>query len=268
MSDGPRGGVAVRTVPAALLLAAAAAGAGYAQKPAPASPRAAPAAAVPGQGAVVVGIVADTGKQPIVEAEVLATRHKITTITDARGVFILPGLTPGPEAFLVRRIGYRPESFDATLVAGDTIRLGVILAIAPFQLPDVTVEAEGHLYAGKLAGFADRMLHSGAPRSSFLTPDDIDRIRPRRAIDLLSRAGLIFRIDRGRETLACPRGGTGFGAPVVSVFLDGARMGGGFDLGWLDPSQIQAVEVYKSAASLPAEFNSATADCTVLIWTR
>src|ERR1043166_10166833 len=136
MSDRPRGGVAVRTVPAALLLAAAAAGAGYAQKPAPASPRA-PAAAVLGQGAVVVGIVADTGKQPIVEAEVLATRHKISTITDARGIFILPGLDAGPEAFLVRKIGYRAESFDATLVPGDTIRIGVILGIAPFQLPDV-----------------------------------------------------------------------------------------------------------------------------------
>ncbi|HEV8355314.1 MAG TPA: TonB-dependent receptor [Gemmatimonadales bacterium] len=267
MSDRPRRGVAFRPLLTALLVAAAAP-AGYARQSAPASPKAPPAGATPGKGAVVVGIVADTGKQPIADAEVLATRHRITTITDARGVFILPGLTPGPEAFLVRGIGYRPESFDATLVAGDTIRLGVILAIAPFQLPDLTVEAEGHLYVGKLAGFADRMLHSGAPRSSFLTQDDIDRIRPRKAIDLLSRAGLIFRIDRGRETVACPRGRTGFRAPVVSVFLDGARMGGGFDLSWLDPSQIQAVEVYRSAANLPAEFNSADAECTVLIWTR
>ncbi|PYP41578.1 MAG: hypothetical protein DMD43_05995 [Gemmatimonadetes bacterium] len=218
--------------------------------------------------AVVVGIVADTGKQPIVEAEVLATRHKISTITDARGVFILPGLDAGPEAFLVRKIGYRAESFDATLVPGDTIRIGVILGIAPFQLPDVTVEVEGRIYVGKMAGFADRMLHSGAPRSSFLTQADIDRLRPRKTIDLLSRAGLPFRISRGKETIGCNRGASGFSGSQVMVFVDGARMGGGFDLSWLDPSDIQAVEVYKSSVQRPPEFSGGNADCTVVIWTR
>ena len=218
--------------------------------------------------AVVVGIVADTGKQPIVEAEVLATRHKISTITDARGFFILPGLGAGPEAFLVRKIGYRAESFDATLVPGDTIRIGIILGIAPFQLPDLTVEAEGRIYAGKMAGFADRLLHSGAPRSSFFTQEDIDKIRPRKAIDLLSRAGLPFRISGGKETIGCPRGASGLTGSKLMVYIDGARMGGGFDLSWLDPSDIQAVEVYKSAAQRPAEFSTGNADCTVVIWTR
>jgi carboxypeptidase family protein/TonB-dependent receptor-like protein len=225
-------------------------------------------AAPPPATAVVVGIVADTGKQPITEAEVLATRHKISTITDHRGIFILPGLVPGPESFLVRKIGYRAESFDATLVAGDTIRLGVILAIAPFQLPDVTVEAEGRIYVGKMAGFGDRLLHSGAPRSSFFTQADIDRLRPRKTIDLLSRAGLPFRIRGGKETIGCNRGASGMSGSQVMVFVDGARMGGGFDLSWLDPSDIQAVEVYKSSVQRPPEFSSGNADCTVVIWTK
>ena len=217
----------------------------------------------PARSAVLMGLVADTAKRPIPDAEIVATRHRITTITDSRGVFILPNLEPGADVFLVRRIGYRAESFDATLVAGDTIKVGVILAISPFTLPDLVVEAEGRMYLGKMAGFADRMLHSGAPRSSFLTQADIDRLRPRNVRDLLAHAGLPFRISRSRETLGCPRGGH-----AMAIFLDGALMSGGFDLSWLDPSQIQAVEVYKSAAETPAQFGGGRADCSVVIWTR
>jgi hypothetical protein len=244
-----------RGPPLALALCAALAG-----SPTLAAQRPEPAHARP---AVLMGIVADTTKTPIPDAEVVATRHRISTITDSRGVFILPGLEPGADVFLVRRIGYRSESFDATLVAGDTIKVGVILAISPFPLPDVVVQAEGRMYFGKLAGFADRMLHSGAPRSSFLTQADIERLRPRKVQDLLSHAGLPFRISRNQETIGCPRGGHS-----MAIFLDGALMSGGFDLSWLDPLQVQAVEVYRSAAEIPAEFNMARADCTVVIWTR
>jgi len=214
--------------------------------------------------ALVVGIVADTGKRPIVDAEIVAMRHKLTTITDSRGVFILNRLEPGPEVFLVRRIGYRPESFDATLNGGDTLRLGVIMAEAPVQLPDLMVEAEGRLYFGKMVGFGERLRSSAAPRSTFLTQADIDRLHPTRTIDLLVQAGLKPRYTRrGQETIACPRGGG-----RMAIYLDGAELSGGFGISWLDPSQIQAVEVYKSAAERPPQFNATGSDCTVIIWTK
>lgn len=214
--------------------------------------------------ALLVGIVADTGKHPIVDAEIVATKHKLTTITDSHGVFILTRLQPGPEVFLVRHIGYRPESFDATLVPGDTLRLGVIMAEAPVQLPDLTVEAEGRLYFGKMTGFADRLRSSGAPRSAFLTQADIDRIHPTRTFDLLVHAGLKPRYDRrGQETVDCPRGGG-----KLAVYLDGAQLSSSFSLSWLEPTQIQAVEVYRSAAERPPEFNATGSDCAVVIWTK
>lgn len=215
--------------------------------------------------ALLLGIVADTGKRPLVEAEIVAMRHKLTTITDSRGVFIFTRLDPGPEVFLVRHIGFRPESFDATLVPGDTLKVGVIMAEAPVQLPDLTVEAEGRLYFGKMLGFAERLRgSSGAPRSAFLTPADVDRLHPTRTIDLLIHAGLKPRYTaRGEPTVTCPRGGG-----KLAVYLDGAWLQSSFSLSWLEPTQIQAVEVYRSAAERPPEFNATGSDCTVVIWTK
>jgi hypothetical protein len=213
--------------------------------------------------ALVVGIVADTGKHPIADAEIVATRHKLSTISDSRGIFILTGLHPGEEAFLVRHIGYGAQSFGATLVAGDTLKVGVILAPAPVFLPDLTVEAEGRLYFGKMTGFAERMTHSGAPRSSFITQADIDRLNPRRVIDLMLRAGLKYRSSGRGESVACPRGDG-----PIAVYLDGAWMSPSFEVSWIDPSQIQAMEIYKSAAERPAQFNATGSNCSVVIWTK
>lgn len=234
--------------------------------------------------AVIMGIVADTMKTPLVDAEVTAVKAHVTIRTDARGIFVLDRLPPGDELFVVRRVGFRPESFDATLVAGDTVKVGVMLARAPVVLPELSVEAEGKVYTGKLTGFAERMLHSGAPRSSFLTRADIEKQFPARFMDMLIMAGMKRAIDRrGRDGLTCPRGVASPSRAVrVVYYLDGALIGdgGGGGLGRqadpamvesivrMDPSMIEAVEVYRSTAARPTEFNTTGADCVVVIWTR
>lgn len=102
-----------------------------------------PTNAVAQKTGTITGIVADTNKTPIVDAEIIAIRSNITTLTDSHGIFILPGLPPGDEVFRIRPVGYRSETFDATIVANDTIKIGVILAPAPFNLPEITVTVEG-----------------------------------------------------------------------------------------------------------------------------
>lgn len=233
--------------------------------------------------AVIMGIVADTMKTPLVDAEVTAIKARVTIRTDARGIFMLDRLSPGDELFVVRRVGFRPESFDATLVAGDTVKVGVMLAAAPVVLPELSVEAEGKVYTGKLTAFAERMLHSGAPRSSFLTRADIEKQFPARFMDMLIMAGMKRAIDRrGRDTLTCPRGVASPSRAVrVVYYLDGALIGDGGmgspsradpamleSIVRMDPSMVEAVEVYRSTAARPTEFNTTGADCVVVIWTR
>lgn len=222
----------------------------------------------PPRPATIVGIVADTNKTPLAEVEVIAIRAGITTLTDSRGIFILGGLPAGEEVFRIRRIGYRSETFDATLVAGDTIRIGVILAPAAFELPELAVEAEGKVYSGKMTGFADRMLHSGSPRGSFLTRKDLEKMKQNKFIDVLARAGLKRVADRrGRDFLVCSHG-SGFGPPVVVYYLDGAKMADPNEVFRIDPETVEAVEVYRSAADRPVQFSMTGSDCTVLVWTR
>jgi len=218
--------------------------------------------------ATIIGIVADTNRAPLADVEVIAIRAGITTITDSKGIFILGGLPAGEEVFRIRRIGYRPETFDATLVAGDTVRIGVILAPAAFSLPELVVEAEGKIYRGKMTGFADRMLHSGAPRSAFLTRDEIEKMFPRPFFDMLAKAGLKRVPGRGgKESLTCPRGAA-TRRPVVAWFIDGVRLGDSTEILRMDPATVEGVEVYRSAAERPAQFNITGSDCTVLVWTR
>ena len=231
--------------------------------------------------AVIMGIVADTAKTPLVDAQITAVKAKLTIRTDQRGIFILDQLPPGEELFWVRRIGYRPETFDVTLVAGDTVKVGIMLAAAPVILPELSVEAEGRVYTGKLAGFAERMLHSGAARTSFLTRADIEKQFPAQFVDMLVGAGLRRIVDRrGKDTLTCPRGVTSpTRAPRVAYYLDGALIADGGSARSVDPimvesiirmepALIEAVEVYRSTATRPAEFNASGASCVVVIWTR
>lgn len=226
------------------------------------------AAAAAQKTGTIVGIVADTNKTPIIDAEIVAIRSNITTLTDSRGIFILPGLPAGEEVFRIRRVGYRSETFDATIVAGDTIKVGVILAAAPFNLPEVGVTVEGDVYTGKMVGFADRMLHSGAPRNAFLTRKDIEKMYPRPMMDMLMKAGMKRRFDqRGRETLMCPRG-MGLGGSNVAIYVDGVRTADPGSVQRMDPSIIEALEVYRSSANRPPQYNGTGATCVILVWTR
>jgi hypothetical protein len=83
----------------------------------------------------------------------------------------------------------------------------------------------------------------------------------------------------GKQFVSCPRGG---GRPAI--YLDGTLVDGGptgpsslfragamspvFDLENFPPGQAEAVEVYKSPAERPVEYNSSGALCVVLLWTR
>jgi hypothetical protein len=228
---------------------------------------------------VLLGIVGDTAGKPLAEVEIVALRAKRAVRTNGQGIFVL-ALPAGEETLIVRRIGFLPQTFDAVLVAGDSTRVGVNLAAASARitvLPDLVVEAEGVSYAGKMTGFADRMLHRGVPRANFFTRKDIEASGLTLTVDLLMRAGLKLREDqrpdrrmRGkRSTPACPRGQVSMRlAPRVAIFVDGIRMNDDFDVNSLDISEVEAVEVYRSAAQVPPEYNVLGYDCTVLFWLR
>jgi hypothetical protein len=228
---------------------------------------------------VIIGIVGDTAGRPLPETEVVALHAKRLVRTDSHGIFVI-ALPPGEETFIVRRIGFLPQTFDAILTARDSTRVGVNLATAPSRLtvlPDLTVEAEGIRYSGKMTGFGERMLNSGVPRHNFLTRKDIEESGLTLVVDLVTRAGLKVRDDQrperrmrsNRSILICPRGAASIrNIPKTGFLVDGTRMNDDFDIDSIDLSQVEAIEVYRSASQIPSQYNMPGYDCAVFLWLR
>lgn len=170
-----------------------------------------------GQDATVVAIVGDTAQKPLALAEVVALLAKQRATTKADGIVRMT-LPAGEETFIIRRLGYQPQQFTLTLTAGDTLRFGAVLLPDPVQLTEIEVTAdrtngvmlEGRLYTGKMRSFAKRMQFSAAPRSRFVTPDDLEEFPPTaRITDILRKGGVTtqFHADRdGRYETAICRG--------------------------------------------------------------
>jgi len=218
--------------------------------------------------ATLMGIVADTNKMPIEDAEVISLKTSKRATTNKDGIFVLAGLPPGDDQIRVRRIGYEPQTFSATFAVGATLQIGVMLAGSTTVLPEIAVVARGKEYKGLMAGFADRMLHSGAPPSSFVTREDLDAWNMTRILDVVARAGMKTRLDnQGKRVVQCPRGYTSNVPPIPVIYLNGARVLGNFDIDNLSIEQVEAMEVYKSPIHTPSQFNR-DAQCVIVIWTR
>lgn len=236
------------------------------------------------QRAVVMGVVMDTAGRPLAAAEVLAMRAKATSQTTAGGVFRLTGLRKGKELFRVRRIGFVPQVFELDLVEGDTVRLGVNLARDTVQtLPEIAVNAPAPPTSIERfhQNLKDRVLRSGAPPSALITREELAKSNDSRLLPLLAVHGLKIKFEpkTGKEYLVCDRGND-----RPAIWLDGAiadvgPTGGAkawraaalmqlVDLANFLPDQVEAVEIYKTPAERPPEYNMTGSYCTVAIWTR
>ena len=208
---------------------------------------------------------------PNVEIHLLGTPH--VARSDSLGAFRL-SLDAGRYFVRATRLGFGPRSVPLEVAGSDTITMSIEMDVLPIRLTEVMVRAREERYRGKMAGFADRMRTSTAPRSSFITRDEIERRAPRYLSDMIK--------ERGGRIAGC------FSA--ATIWLDGAMLGPDkigapirgrrtepiqrdLRLDHIPPDEIEAVEVYAGGATTPAEF-SATASaglapgCTVLIWTR
>jgi hypothetical protein len=217
---------------------------------------------------VVTGLVRDTTGRPIEGAEVVAVGGRRTALTSARGAFVLAGLEPGPELFVIRSIGFRLQRFPTSILPGDTVRLTVVLGPRSAQiLPEIVVEAYGKRFPARLADFAKRMYSAAVPRSRFIDPETFDELARFDLGHVLRRGGLAV----GGTVATCPRMGRITGAePGLVVYVDGIRWshGGAFDVRSMPVTWLQAAEVYVGPAEIPIEYSATGTGCVVLLWTK
>ena len=200
---------------------------------------------------LVRGSVYDSTGAPLENAEIIVLGSSLAATTTTEGVFSVASVPRGTTVLRFRRLGFQARTL--IVEPGDTIDLAIELRPLVARLSPVVVKGAEEQYAAKMAGFAERM-RDGA-RSSFVTRADIERQRPFRVSDLLQL----------RATSRC-RAGRG------AVFVDGISAPG-FDVDRLSPHDIEAIEIYRGPAQIPAQFNvmmpnGSKPGCVTVVWTR
>jgi hypothetical protein len=217
------------------------------------------------QQAVILGVAHDTAGHAIPFAEAVLVHAKRKDRASDRGWFVLDSLEAGPDLLLVRAIGYQAQQVPIVMTATDTLELEVVLAPIAQVLPEVVVKANGRELTGIAAVAAERMLRNGAPSSGLITRQDLDTWANHDLGSAFRRAGVPVIADAA----ICPlRHGRRL---PMTVYLDGMPYSTvpAFDIREIPPDWIEAIEVYKSIATRPVEYNATgTTGCIVAIWTR
>lgn len=240
----------------------------------------------------------DSARVPVAGAEAVIVRLQRTTVTDSLGRFRLKDLPTGVHTVVIRAIGFRAESSTVEIQRDDVLSLEVRLnQSGPIALPERVVTAPEEGRTAKLAEFNERRKFGAG---HFIDRTQLAKAEGgmRQTGDLISTLpGVVVRRGSNRIWVATGRAiGTGCAfcamsvkellpsdvaagarpACFVDVYIDGALVfdsrqarEGLFDINTIPPAHIAGIEVYTSAAQIPAKYNRTSNGCgVVLIWTR
>lgn len=223
----------------------------------------------------LLGTVTDALTDAPVTAAAVSLRGRPQEVqTNRQGGFILSDVPVGVYELTVRHLGYAPLHHMVSVARGASTDIQIGLVPAPLEMEPLVATAV-RLRRLEIKGFYERKrwgerLGLGA----FYTGADIERRNPRIISDMIMEEASIRRVC-GRGTRNCrlytTRLSTGFGSRcLMRIYVDGILISeeGEADF-WVSPVEIGGVEVYKGAASLPAEFTGPDSRCGVVaIWTK
>lgn len=231
--------------------------------------------------AVVTGTVrSDSTGTPLASVDVLVEGTPLRGVSDLNGRYRIE-LAPGNHVLLFRRVGYRPIRQALRAASGDTVWVNPLLIPSAVELPPLEVNVEEKRPRGSgLEAFEERRkLRFG----KFIDSGMLREMDNRKVGDVLARYTTVRLIRRADRVYAhsSRQVGPNHGNCWMQVIVDGMAVykpEDQFPPRSLPPpdfsreyvvSEIEAMEVYASAAGTPAEFNSTSAACgTIVIWTR
>lgn len=192
-------------------------------------PRPRDAGVSPATGRGVGGRVAEAGtRRPVAGATVtLLNEHGQgvgSVVTNAEGGFHLPVAAPGRFRVRAERVGYRRSlSEPMTVVPGDMVRVELLVSTDAVVLAPLTVVAASRdvTCSSRLAAFEWRQENS--PWGRFLGPEQIARIRPFHASDVLQQVSFVQVSGRPPVRQATLRGRFGDRC-IPTVYVDGQRI--------------------------------------------
>jgi hypothetical protein len=191
-----------------------------------------------------------------------------SAITDSLGHFRVAA-PPGKYRLKAERIGYKTgESTEFGLSLGDVVPMDFWLSTRAVLLAPLEVRVTARQWidrdkAASIAPFYERMKWYGKLGGVFL---DREKVREWDGSSLTTMLGAAAgaRSD-GNGTVVLRQ------TCVPTIYLNGHpfRLEAGETIDRLfRPTDLEAVEVYKGAASLPGEFGGSQGTCALVLWTR
>ena len=243
-------------------------------------------------------LAADSSRGPVQGAEAAIAKLGRRALSDSSGRFRLKDVPPGEYRLIVRAIGFESESSlvyidrDEVISSQFLLRRGTSVA-----LPERVVTAEGERAPAKLFEFTERRK---AGTGHFIDRTQLAKAEGgvRQTGDLISMVpGVTVKRGSNRIWVASGRAvgvrcafctmspsqlnqadlaAGARPACFMDVYLDGAMVynslhpeNGLFNVNSIQPEMIAAIEVYTSAAQIPAKYNRTASGCGVLlIWTK
>jgi hypothetical protein len=220
-------------------------------------------------GATLTGTVRTAAGTPISDVAIFTRDLRIVAQSDTAGRFTIRNLEPGKAVFTVRRIGFEPRELYATLVGGAVLTVDVTLEELAVMLPGIPTTADSRVR--RILAAYHRRRDSGAG-GRFLMRADIEKRGAVRLSDLMrTMAGFDVRsAGIGRTTTRVARSLANGRECPPDVWVDGIQVPG-LNVDDISPGDVEALEVYAGAATIPSEFRSRRANqaCGVIgIWTR
>ena len=230
-----------------------------------------------GAAQTVHGQVLEQGTdRPVVGARVSiandSNRVLATTTTDSSGTFLLSVPRAGNYSLDVRHIGHFPGlSRPFALAPGDEYEPVMYIAVgtAAQAIAPVRVTERPNRRTDFGRGFEERRARGFG---EFMTRAQIEKRGATTAVELLrGMAGVMFTQGPGGTDVAISaRGATGLGGGCkMEVYIDGITLASQPLTYAIRPSDMEAIEVYASAAEMPAQFKHGNAGCgAILIWSK
>jgi hypothetical protein len=239
-------------------------------------------------GQAVSGVVRDSMGVPIAGATISIPALRQSAETDARGEFRLANVTPGMRMLSVRRIGYAPFSRLVSVAEGDN-------ALSPIVLGRLAVVLDTVVTEEQLMWREDPLLREMADNMKiglghFVLRPELEKLTALHLSTVFEqRNGFVVLHDgsghswiassRGPKSFSndCPRleNASGPAVPAVmgccfpKVYLDNQplsiRSNEVPEINQYLPENLEAIEMYVSAAQTPARYNTLNSQCGVVI---
>jgi len=191
-----------------------------------------------------------------------ASAQHATVDTDSLGNFRI-GLTRGGYRIEATRIGYRAVTTPVIeVMRRELVEVEIRMSANAVSVEPLVVTARRNVPSARLEGYYRRLEREGKfGFGRFVTRAQMDSFPATYVSHHLSRSGVRVVGDAGNAR-AYSRN------CELAVFLDGMAIEGGMLNDIVVPSDLEGIEIYRSALEVPVEFLNRSGCGAIVMWTR